>query len=162
MKLSSHMGKAQGKWLAATKKRLQAIESLLGSIKSSKMMGLTTRLLKVIRGLREAEIQSSFPYRNLNLSSIVLCERRSPSFPMKNNNKKSSRGHQCHGTGIDILTFHYNIWSEEGAKSTGVSGFYFPDHLKSSRSTTRCVYSDSTDDRRLRCFLFQNSRATDL
>jgi len=82
MQLSGHMGKAQGTWLAATKKRLQAIESLLGSIKSSKMMGLTARLLKVIRDLRADEIHAASPFRNLVLSSIVLCEG-SPLLPLK-------------------------------------------------------------------------------
>jgi ATP-binding cassette subfamily C (CFTR/MRP) protein 1 len=73
MHLSGYIGKSQNKWLAATQKRLLATESLLGSIKSAKMMGLTTRLKKVIRDLRNDEIKASFDFRNLIVGSIVLC-----------------------------------------------------------------------------------------
>ncbi len=72
--LSARVGKAQGTWLAITQKRLRATESLLGSVKSVKMMGLTKRVWKLLQDLRLEEIKASLGFRNLITRSVVLCE----------------------------------------------------------------------------------------
>jgi ATP-binding cassette, subfamily C (CFTR/MRP), member 1 len=74
MMSSGSIGKAQGTWLDAIQKRLRATESLLGSIKSAKMMRLTTRASKFLQELRTHEIKAALGFRNLMVGSLVLCE----------------------------------------------------------------------------------------
>lgn len=62
----------QGVWLKKIQKRIGITSSMLGSIKSIKMAGLTDRLSFIIQDLRVEEVNSARPFRMLGaLTSSV-------------------------------------------------------------------------------------------
>jgi ATP-binding cassette subfamily C (CFTR/MRP) protein 1 len=60
---SRNFGNAQKAWTAATQKRIAMTSSLLGSMKSAKIMGLAETMTESIQGQREAEVSLSRKYR---------------------------------------------------------------------------------------------------
>lgn len=55
----------QGAWLKKIQKRIGITSSMLGSMKSIKIAGLTDRLSFIIQGLRIEEVSSARPFRML-------------------------------------------------------------------------------------------------
>lgn len=72
MLLSGNIREAQGTWLAAIQQRVRTTESLIGSIKSVNMMGLSARFSNIIQRLRIEEIKASLGFRKLMVGSVVL------------------------------------------------------------------------------------------
>lgn len=59
-------------WNKATQQRVAATSSVLGSIKSIRMMGFTKYVNKDVQELRDAEIQKSKTFRHFTVFLNVL------------------------------------------------------------------------------------------
>ncbi|KUJ15876.1 putative multidrug resistance protein [Mollisia scopiformis] len=62
-RVSRNFGSAQRIWTAATQKRIAMTSSILGSMKSAKIMGLAGAMTESIQGQRETEVGLSRRYR---------------------------------------------------------------------------------------------------
>ncbi|KXS96328.1 hypothetical protein AC578_9376 [Pseudocercospora eumusae] len=70
-RLSARSKSTQKLWLEKVQARLKATTTLLSSIKSIKMMGLTGAASNIIEGLRQEEIKASTTYRKVFLAILV-------------------------------------------------------------------------------------------
>lgn len=73
-KVAIHAGPRQKIWLEAIQKRVGVTASMLGAMKSVKMLGLARNLSVIIQELRTEEIKSSRKFRELLILVVSLCE----------------------------------------------------------------------------------------
>jgi ATP-binding cassette subfamily C (CFTR/MRP) protein 1 len=71
-RVSRNFGNAQKAWTAATQKRIAMTSSLLGSMKSAKIMGLAETMTESIQGQREAEVSLSRKYRWISVLINII------------------------------------------------------------------------------------------
>ena len=81
-KLSAASNTAQRTWVERVEARLKVTSFALERIKEVKMLGLSEKLVSIIRGLREAEIAASAMFRKLLIIRVVLCESSHSSVPL--------------------------------------------------------------------------------
>jgi len=72
--IGKHIGGQQGKWLAATEKRLEATKSMLSSLKAIKMTSAGRRVGQAIEALRVSEFAASKIFRSLLVASVLSCK----------------------------------------------------------------------------------------
>ena len=65
---------SQVAWIERVQERLRATSSMLGDMKTIKMLGLTPVMSVVIQNLRQTEITFSERYRKLLIVKLLLCK----------------------------------------------------------------------------------------
>jgi ATP-binding cassette subfamily C (CFTR/MRP) protein 1 len=68
------MGPAQGVWMASIQKRVSITSSMLASMKSIKMVGLSEHLSTIIQSQRVRELDLSAKFRWLSIWRNVICK----------------------------------------------------------------------------------------
>jgi hypothetical protein len=74
------IGARQKIWTRAIQQRVGMTSSMLGSMKSVKMMGLSNILFDIIQNHRVRELELSKQYRVMSLWRVLLCEVTSENF----------------------------------------------------------------------------------
>lgn len=70
--LSPHMGKAQVAWIEAIQTRIDTTAKMLQAMKGVKMLGLNSRMSKIVRQLRVKEIANSLKMRRLFVGMVAF------------------------------------------------------------------------------------------
>jgi ATP-binding cassette subfamily C (CFTR/MRP) protein 1 len=68
------IGARQREWVKAIQRRVGITSSMLGSMKSVKMMGLSDTLFDTLQSQRVRELELSKRFRVMNIWRIILCE----------------------------------------------------------------------------------------
>jgi ATP-binding cassette subfamily C (CFTR/MRP) protein 1 len=68
------IGARQREWVKAIQRRVGITSSMLGSMKSVKMMGLSDKLFDTLQSQRVRELELSKKFRVMNIWRIILCE----------------------------------------------------------------------------------------
>ena len=79
--ISKSASREQQKWLHAVQMRLRATQKMLSSLKAIKMLGMESRVHRLVSNLRLAEMKAAKPFRKLLTITAVLCEYPSPFLP---------------------------------------------------------------------------------
>ncbi|KXH29218.1 ABC transporter [Colletotrichum simmondsii] len=72
--VSKTIGRAQTAWIERLQKRVAVTASMLGDMKSIKLLGLSGVLSTTITELRRVELRTSEKFRKLVLSQILVCK----------------------------------------------------------------------------------------
>jgi len=73
-KVAKRIGPRQGIWAAAIQQRVGMTSSMLGSMKSVKMMGLSDVLSDTLQSQRVRELELSKKFRVMGMWRMLLCE----------------------------------------------------------------------------------------
>ncbi len=93
---SSHVAKLigprQAQWVKAIQKRVGITSSMLGSMKSVKMMGLSDNMFETLDGYRSRELNLSKRFRWMSLWRMLLCEyiSQTENLPTNKNSIRSN------------------------------------------------------------------------
>ena len=82
-KLSMSAKEAQQRWIEKVQERLRLTSTMLGDMKSVKMLGLAQVMSTAVQGLRVAEIETSKVYRKLLVAMLLLCKFRGDGVPVQ-------------------------------------------------------------------------------
>lgn len=76
--VTKRIGSRQAQWVKAIQKRVGITSSMLGSMKSVKMMGLSGNLFDTLHTHRVRELELSKNFRVMGVWRMLLCEFLSP------------------------------------------------------------------------------------
>ena len=76
--VTKRIGRRQARWVKAIQRRISITSSMLGSMKSVKMMGVSSNLFDTLNSHRIRELNLSKQFRMMSLWRILTCEYISP------------------------------------------------------------------------------------
>ncbi len=77
--VAKRIGPRQAQWVKAIQKRVGVTSSMLGSMKSVKMMGLSDTMFETLDSYRVRELKLSKHFRWMSLGRMILCAYISPT-----------------------------------------------------------------------------------
>jgi hypothetical protein len=145
LKIAGKIGPAMAAWMGAIQKRVGITSSVLASMKSIKMMGLSNTLSHSIQDQRVRELDLSAKFRWLGIYRNVICKALSGLLDPCANRDSCNSYFAC--TTPDICHFCYRgirTWQERTfhCSSFYLIGYYFSPH-NTCPSTTSFIASAS-------------------
>ena len=72
--VTKQIGLRQKQWVSAIQRRIGITSSMLGSMKSVKMMGFSSNLFETLNGHRMRELEHMKQFRTLSIWRLLTCE----------------------------------------------------------------------------------------